>query len=80
MEIDEAYVIQQYQENNSTYSIAKELNTYPKKIERILKKNGYNGKYILNRIFNNNKDIKSSINENMIHTNITNNLIVILNL
>ena len=41
MEIDEAYVIQQYQENNSTYSIAKELNTYPKKIERILKKNGY---------------------------------------
>ena len=41
MEIDEAYVIQQYQENNSTYSIAKELHTYPKKIERILKKNGY---------------------------------------
>jgi very-short-patch-repair endonuclease len=38
--IDEGYVIKQYQENSSTYSIAKELGTYPKKIERILKKNG----------------------------------------
>ncbi len=39
--IDESYVIQQYENKHSTYSIAKELNTYPKKIERILKKNGY---------------------------------------
>ena len=39
--IDEAYVINQYNNNSSTYSIAKELGTYPKKIERILKKNGY---------------------------------------
>ena len=38
--IDEGYVIEQYQKNSSTYSIAKELGTYPKKIERILKKNG----------------------------------------
>jgi len=38
--IDEGYVVKQYQNNSSTYSIAKELNTYPKKIERILKKNG----------------------------------------
>ncbi len=38
--IDEGYVIKQYQQNSSTYSIAKELGTYPKKIERILKKNG----------------------------------------
>jgi very-short-patch-repair endonuclease len=38
--IDEGYVIEQYQKNSSTYSIAKELDTYPKKIERILKKNG----------------------------------------
>lgn len=38
--IDEGYVIDQYQKNSSTYSIAKELGTYPKKIERILKKNG----------------------------------------
>lgn len=37
--IDEKYVINRYSENQSTYSIAKELNTYPKKIERILKKN-----------------------------------------
>jgi very-short-patch-repair endonuclease len=37
--IDEEYVINRYSENQSTYSIAKELNTYPKKIERILKKN-----------------------------------------
>ena len=37
--IDEVYVIKQYQQNSSTYSIAKELGTYPKKIERILKKN-----------------------------------------
>ena len=39
--IDESYVIEQYENKKSTYSIAKELNTYPKKIERILKKNGY---------------------------------------
>ena len=39
--IDESYVIQQYENEHSTYSIAKELKTYPKKIERILKKNGY---------------------------------------
>ena len=38
--IDESYVVKQYGENFSTYSIAKELDTYPKKIERILKKNG----------------------------------------
>tara|TARA_R110000744_G_C19295260_1_gene555107 strand:+ start:466 stop:1245 length:780 start_codon:yes stop_codon:yes gene_type:complete len=38
--IDEGYVISQYEQYSSTYSIAKELNTYPKKIERILKKNG----------------------------------------
>ena len=38
--IDESYVLKKYQDNSSTYSIAKELNTYPKKIERILKKNG----------------------------------------
>ena len=36
--IDEGYVIKQYQENSSTYSIAKELGTYPKKIERREKK------------------------------------------
>ena len=34
--IDESYVVKQYGENFSTYSIAKELDTYPKKIERIL--------------------------------------------
>jgi len=39
--INEEYVIKRYSENHSTYSIAKELGTYPKKIERILKKNGY---------------------------------------
>ena len=39
--INEAYVIKQYKNNHSTYSIAKELGTYPKKIERILKKNGH---------------------------------------
>jgi very-short-patch-repair endonuclease len=39
--INEAYVIKQYKDNHSTYSIAKELGTYPKKIERILKKNGH---------------------------------------
>ena len=38
--INEEYVIKRYNENHSTYSIAKELGTYPKKIERILKKNG----------------------------------------
>ena len=37
--IDESYVIEQYANGYSTISIAKELNTYPKKIERILKKN-----------------------------------------
>ena len=40
-DINEEYVIKQYNNNHSTYSIAKELGTYPKKIERILKKNGY---------------------------------------
>ena len=39
MKIDEEFVINKYSENESTYSIAKELGTYPKKIERILKKN-----------------------------------------
>ena len=38
--IDEVYVIKNYTEGQSTISLAKELNTYPKKIERILKKNG----------------------------------------
>ena len=38
--IDESYVIQQYAEGFSTITIAEELHTYPKKIERILKKNG----------------------------------------
>ena len=32
--INEAYVIKQYKNNHSTYSIAKELGTYPKKIEK----------------------------------------------
>lgn len=40
-EINEAYVIEQYAKDRSTYDIAKELNTYAKKIERVLKKNGY---------------------------------------
>lgn len=40
-EIDESYVIDQYNNNKSTYEIAKDLNTYPNKIRRILKKNGY---------------------------------------
>ena len=39
--IDEAYVIKKYGEGHSTISLAKELRTYPKKIERILKKNGH---------------------------------------
>lgn len=39
MKIDEEFVINKYAENESTYSIAKNLGTYPKKIERILKKN-----------------------------------------
>ena len=39
MKIDEEFVINKYADNESTYSIAKELGTYPKKIERILKKN-----------------------------------------
>ena len=38
--INESYVIKQYTEGHSTISLAKELNTYPKKIERILKKHG----------------------------------------
>ena len=38
--IDESYVVQQYIEGFSTLTIAKELHTYPKKIERILKRNG----------------------------------------
>lgn len=38
MKIDEEFVINKYAENESTYSIAKNLGTYPKKIERILKK------------------------------------------
>ena len=38
--IDESYVIKKYSEGHSTISLAKELETYPKKIERILKKNG----------------------------------------
>ena len=37
--IDESYVVKKYAEGQSTISLAKELNTYPKKIERILKKN-----------------------------------------
>ena len=40
MSINEDYVVKQYENNHSTYSIAKELGTYPKKIERILKKKG----------------------------------------
>ena len=39
--IDESYVVKKYAEGQSTISLAKELNTYPKKIERILKKNGH---------------------------------------
>ena len=38
--IDESYVVQKYAEGESTISIAKELGTYAKKIERILVKNG----------------------------------------
>ena len=38
--INEAYVIQQYADGCSTIVLAKELDTYPKKIERILKRNG----------------------------------------
>lgn len=38
--IDESYVVQQYVEGFSTITIAKELHTYPKKIERILKRSG----------------------------------------
>jgi very-short-patch-repair endonuclease len=37
--IDETYVIDQYRNGSSTLQIAKEFDTYPKKIERILKKN-----------------------------------------
>tara|TARA_Y100000401_G_scaffold117044_2_gene124454 strand:+ start:856 stop:1626 length:771 start_codon:yes stop_codon:yes gene_type:complete len=40
MNIDESYVIKKYDDGLSTIAIAKELGTYPKKIERILKKNG----------------------------------------
>jgi very-short-patch-repair endonuclease len=39
--INETYILEQYENNRSTYDIAKELNTYAKKIERILKKNGH---------------------------------------
>lgn len=39
--IDEKYVIEEYKKNKSTYVIAKELNTYPNKIKRILNKHGY---------------------------------------
>ena len=40
-DINESYVIKRYKAGQSTLSLAKELNTYPKKIERILKKNGH---------------------------------------
>ena len=40
MSINEEYIVNRYEDNHSTYSIAKELGTYPKKIERILKKHG----------------------------------------
>ncbi len=36
--IDEKYVIEKYADGSSTIQLAKELETYPKKIERILKK------------------------------------------
>jgi very-short-patch-repair endonuclease len=40
-DLNEEYIVEQYSvKHKSTCSIAKELNTYPKKIERILKKNG----------------------------------------
>jgi very-short-patch-repair endonuclease len=39
--VSESYVIKKYAGGQSTISLAKELDTYPKKIERILKKNGY---------------------------------------
>lgn len=38
--INDSYVVKKYTEGFSTLAIAKELGTYPKKIERILKKNG----------------------------------------
>ncbi len=38
--LNDSYVIKKYSEGFSTIAIAKELGTYPKKIERILKKNG----------------------------------------
>lgn len=40
-EIDESHVINEYKNNKSTYEIARDLNTYPNKIRRILKRNGY---------------------------------------
>ena len=40
-DISEAYVIKKYTAGHSTISLAKELDTYPKKIERILKKHGH---------------------------------------
>jgi very-short-patch-repair endonuclease len=40
MSINEEYIVSRYEDNHSTYSIAKELGTYPKKIERVLKKHG----------------------------------------
>lgn len=38
--LDENYIIREYKNNKSTYHLAQELNTYPKKIERIIKKHG----------------------------------------
>ena len=41
-EINENYIIKQYNKNQSTYEIAESLGTYPNKIRRILVKNGIN--------------------------------------
>ena len=40
MKLDETYVIKKYQEGLSCQQIAEQLNTYSKKVERVLKKNG----------------------------------------
>lgn len=40
MKLDETYVIKKYQEGLSCQEIAEQLNTYSKKVERVLKKNG----------------------------------------
>jgi intein-encoded DNA endonuclease-like protein len=40
MQLNEKEVIDLYNEGVSTYQIAKDLNTYPNKIRRILHKNG----------------------------------------